>query len=75
MFSEEQVDVVIDKATDIGAISGGGTALFGLFTVNEWLGLIGAVIAAVSLGVNIWHKNRMYRLERERLDMDRVSHD
>lgn len=62
---------LIDQATDRGALGGGAVAILGGVTFNEWMAIIGVIIAAASFGVNLWHKRAMVRVEKERLKLER----
>lgn len=67
------MDELIDKTTDVGALSGGGLAALGILSFNEWLGAAGLILAVASFGVNLWHKRQMVRIAREA--MERERHD
>lgn len=62
-----------ENNTKIGMFGGVLTSFFGVLTVNEMLGVIGALVAVGSLILNWWYKREMLRIERRKAfgDVDR----
>lgn len=69
-----------DAWQKFGIWAGGFTAVFGGMTSSEFLALVGATVAVLSLLLNWWHKRqmvahdrRMEAIERERLEIQRMA--
>jgi type IV secretory pathway TrbD component len=58
-----------EAASDVAskvAIGSGSAAVVGGLSLNEWLAIGGFVIAIISLGVNIYYRQRMLNIAREK---------
>ena len=62
----EVASTVTEKLGVAGTQIGGGMAIFGGLTLNDTLAVAGFLLALVSVVVQIWYKERHYRLAKSR---------
>ena len=67
MINREQTITDVVNTTTWG---GAGIAIVGAVSITQWLALGGFILAAVGLGVNIWFRRSLIKIERERLEKE-----
>lgn len=63
------VEHVSDAVSTKTSIFGGGVAVVGGLTFNEWLSIIGVSIAIVSCAINFYYKRKRDKREQYKLDL------
>ena len=64
---DDITNTAVEKLGVAGTQIGGGMAIFGGLTLNDTLAIAGFVLALVSVIVQIWYKERHYRLAKARM--------
>ena len=63
---DDITNTAVEKVGVVGTQIGGGMAIFGGLTLNDTLAIAGFLLALVSVVVQIWYKERHYRLAKSR---------
>lgn len=66
MIKDNQISYFLSGSTWSGAIMSG----VGAVTLAEWLAIGGFLIALAGFFVNLWHKRKMVKVARRRLELE-----
>ena len=63
-------DTVGVAASKTAIITGGGTALWGVFTNEVFFGLIGVLVAVITMFINWYYKRKSNKREAEKAELE-----
>jgi len=58
----------MERTSSASYAASGGVGLLGLLTLNQWLAIAGFALAILTFAVNVWYRERHYRLEKRRVE-------